>query len=459
MKIAVLNGSPKGDMSITLRYVKYMEMTHPGHNFDIVNVAAEINRIQKNEDYFSSVILRIADADAILWSFPLYFMLVPAQYKRFIELVFESDAMYAFEGKYAASISTSVHFMDHIAHNYIHAISEDLGMNFYDSYSAHMNDLLNEKERDRLAAFTSFFIGAVDKKPGIQPAFSKTEKNMLEYLPSMPENAIDTGDLSVHILADSGEPGSNLNGMVERLSSSFGGKAKITYIDDIGMKGGCLGCCRCAFENVCVYNDGFCDWYRNELLSSDIIIFASGIHDRFFSSRLKQVFDRSFFLGHTPTMKNKTVGYIVSGNLRGNEILHEFFSAFSDCGRFGFGKAISDECADSAELDDRIDSFAQSLVDYAKSGFIRPPGFYEIGGRKIFRDMIWGWMRPIFRADHRYYKKHKLYDFPQYEYKMRLERTMLGLLLSIPCVKKAALPMMKEHMIEHFDKVLSEIKK
>ena len=225
------------------------------------------------------------------------------------------------------------------------------------------------------------------------------------------------------------------------------------------MKGGCLGCCRCAFENVCVYNDGFCDWYRNELLSSDIIVFATEIRDRFISSGLKQVFDRSFFLGHTPTMKDKTVGYMVSGNLRGNEILQEFFGAFSDCGRFGFGKAISDECADSAEMDDRIDSFAQSLTDNAKSGYIRPPVFYEIGGRKVFRDMIWGWMRPIFTADHRYYKKYKMYDFPQNDYKMRFKRTMLGLLLSIPRVRKATLPTMKEHMIEPFDRVLENYKK
>jgi hypothetical protein len=63
-------------------------------------------------------------------AFPLYFLLVPSNYKRFIELIWERGAEAAFKGKYAASLSTSIHFYDHIVHNYINAISEDLDMKF-----------------------------------------------------------------------------------------------------------------------------------------------------------------------------------------------------------------------------------------------------------------------------------------------------------------------------------------
>ena len=72
--------------------------------------------------------------------------------------------------------------------------------------------------------------------------------------------------------------------------------------------------------------------------------------------------------------------------------------------------------------------------------------------------MIWGGMRPIFRADHRYYKKNKLYDFPQYDYRMRIGRTFLGVLMAIPWIQKATIPKLKEHMVKPLDKVLDQIK-
>ena len=459
MKITVLNGSPKGDMSVTLRYVKYMEMKNPGHEFDVLNIAGEITRIEKDEVYFRSLICRIKAADAVLWSFPLYYMLVPAQYKRFIEMIFENNAEYAFKDKYAASISTSVHFMDHIAHNYIHAVSEDLGMSFFDFYSPHMNDLLDEKQRKKIGTFMSLFLDAVGKRPAIQPAYERKLPLTLTYTPAASVKGVDTGNLKIHIVADEKNTGSKISHMVEKLSASFGENVKITSLDDIGMKGGCTGCCRCAFENKCIYNDGFCDWFRDELLASDIIIFAGSVRDRFISSGFKQLMDRSFFLGHTPKMKGKTMGFMVSGNLRDNRILQEFFTVFTECGGMGFGKAISDECSSSEELDEIIDSFVQELLNYAQNSYIRPPTFYAVGGHKIFRDMIWGGMRPIFRADHRYYKKNKLYDFPQYDLRMRLERMFLWFLLGIPQVRRAVLPRMREHMVEPLDKVLESIGK
>lgn len=457
MKIAVLNGSPKGDMSVTLRYVKYMEMKNAGHSFDVLNIAGEINKIEKDDEYFRSIIGRIEEADAVLWSFPVYYMLVPSQYKKFIEMLFEKNTLDAFKGKYAASISTSVHYMDQIAHNYIHAVSEDLGMLFFDYYSSHMNDLLDGDERKKIEIFTSLFLDAVERRSAIQPAFGKNTGEIIAYSPVTPVKDAGAGNLKVHVVTDEEDTGSNICRMIERLSASFGGNVKRTQIDDIGMKGGCLGCCRCAFENKCVYNDGFCDWFRNELLASDIIVFAGNVKDRFISSGFKQMFDRSFFLGHTPKMKGKTIGYMVSGNLQDNGVLREFFTVFTHCGGMGAGIAISDECSSSEELDEIIDSFARELSDYAKKGYIRPHTFYTVGGHKIFRDMIWGSMRPIFRADHHYYKKNKLYDFPQYDLRMRLERTFMWVLLGIPRVRGAVLPRMKEHMVKPLDKVLGSI--
>ncbi len=49
MKIVVLNGSPKGDLSITLQYVLLIRKKSPEHQFKIFNIAQEIRKLEKDE--------------------------------------------------------------------------------------------------------------------------------------------------------------------------------------------------------------------------------------------------------------------------------------------------------------------------------------------------------------------------------------------------------------------------
>ena len=102
MKIAVLNGSPKGQISVTMQYVHFLEQRFPETEFKYFDVALKIKRLEKDDKAFQEIIAEIAAADAVLWAFPLYFLLVCSQYKRFIELIFERNATAAFRGKPAA---------------------------------------------------------------------------------------------------------------------------------------------------------------------------------------------------------------------------------------------------------------------------------------------------------------------------------------------------------------------
>ena len=104
MNIIVLNGSPKGDNSVTLQYVNYLAKLHPQHTFQALHVAQRLRRIEQEPAAFSEVIEQVRQADAVIWSFPLYYMLVHGHYKRFIELIFERGAQDAFAGKYATAI-------------------------------------------------------------------------------------------------------------------------------------------------------------------------------------------------------------------------------------------------------------------------------------------------------------------------------------------------------------------
>jgi NAD(P)H-dependent FMN reductase len=134
MNIVVLNGSPKGELSVTLQYVRYAAKKFPAHSFQFFSIAQSIRKLEKDVAAFGEVITAVKEADAVLWAFPLYFFLVSSQYKRFIELIFERNQLAAFQGKYTASLSTSIHFFDHSAHNYIHAICDDLQMKYVGAY-------------------------------------------------------------------------------------------------------------------------------------------------------------------------------------------------------------------------------------------------------------------------------------------------------------------------------------
>ncbi len=98
MNVVVLNGSPKGELGVTLQYVRFVEKKFPQHSFRYFSIAQNIKRLEKDEAAFREVIDSVQGADAVLWSFPLYFMLVCAQYKRFIELIFERHQQTAFAG-------------------------------------------------------------------------------------------------------------------------------------------------------------------------------------------------------------------------------------------------------------------------------------------------------------------------------------------------------------------------
>ena len=141
MRIVVINGSPKGDMSVTMQYLEYIRRYTPGADFKVFNVGHDIKKIEKKPELFQEIIREIGGSDGILWCFPVYILVIPSQLKRFIELIFEHDAEKVFEDKYATALTTSAHIYDHTAHNYIHAISEDLGMKYVEGFSAEMYDL------------------------------------------------------------------------------------------------------------------------------------------------------------------------------------------------------------------------------------------------------------------------------------------------------------------------------
>ncbi|WP_342771871.1 NAD(P)H-dependent oxidoreductase, partial [Methanoculleus sp. UBA300] len=160
MQIAVISGSPKGEQSVTLQYVQFLEQAFPDYTFTVVHAGKEIRTIERQEEVWDGLLATVTESDGVLWATPVYVMLVPAQLKRFVELIDERNATEVFSGKYTASLTTSIRFFDHTAHAYLHGVCDDLGMRYVGFCSAHMQDLEKEAFQEQLILFFSDFLEA-----------------------------------------------------------------------------------------------------------------------------------------------------------------------------------------------------------------------------------------------------------------------------------------------------------
>ena len=209
MKIAVINGSPKGSYSITLQTVRYLQIKYPEHSFKFIDAGQKIRVLERD---FSEVKAQLEESDALLFSYPVYTFLAPSQLHRFIELLFENSV--ALDGKYATEITTSKHFYDVTAHKYIEENSLDLGMRFIRGLSADMEDLLTERGRADAEAFFDRFLFSV--KEGIYTELRDARAPHVPVPASRCDGSEDKLDRDVLIITDNTDPDSNLAGMIER---------------------------------------------------------------------------------------------------------------------------------------------------------------------------------------------------------------------------------------------------
>lgn len=136
MKILVINGSPKGNDSITLQTVNFLKIKFPEHDFSVLNAAQRIKKLKKD---FTEAADAIKNAELLLFSYPVYTFIAPCQLHRFISLL--KDAGLDLSEKYASQITTSKHFYDVTAHRYIKDNCSDLGLKYIDGLSADMEDI------------------------------------------------------------------------------------------------------------------------------------------------------------------------------------------------------------------------------------------------------------------------------------------------------------------------------
>ena len=450
MKVAVLNGSPKGEKSVTLQYALYLRKKFPDLELTIHPVAQKIQKLERDEEAFRQILEDVHSAELVLWASPLYFLWVPSQFKRFIELIFARGAEDAFRDRYTAVVTTSVHFYDHTAHGYLHALCDDLGMRYLGGYSAGMYDLLRRRERQRFLLFGENLRDAVMRGAPTVATYPPLMRAPFSYLPGPAQPSVDTGGKRILILTDAKPEDANLAGMVQALRDRFLPEGEVVNLHDVAIAGGCLGCISCGYDNRCVYfgRDGYRDFYEAKVKAADVILMAGAMKDRALSSRWKLFFDRSFYNTHQPVLAGKQVGFLISGPLGQNANLRQILAGYTECQGANFAGFVTDEPGNSAAIDSQLHEFAQTAVHLAVQSYLQPATFLGVAGTKVMRDEIWGPLRFAFLADHRYFKKYGLYRFPQKQYKMRVRNALMTLLMSVPATRKSIEKRITEEMVK-----------
>ena len=446
MQILVLNGSPKGNYSITLQTVNYLQALHPEHSFEILHVGQRIKQLEKD---FSGAAEALKKADILLFSYPVYTFVAPCQLHRFLELL--KDSGLDVSGKWASQITTSKHFYDFTAHRYIQDNCGDLGLRYVRGLSADMEDLLSEKGRKEASDFLDYLLWSVEQN-SFEPvsARSTTPKHAPVTVPEMAEK--QEGDIV--IVTDCRPEDTQLQAMIDRFRAVSPRKTRVENIREYPLRGGCLGCFNCAITGKCIYTDGFDDYLRNTIQTAEAIVYAFSIQDHSMGARFKMYDDRNFCNGHRTVTIGMPVGYLISGNYSEEVNLQTIVEARAQVGsNFLAGVATDEENPDAA-----IDLLSARLEYALERKYLPPQNFYGIGGMKVFRDLIW-LMQGMMRADHKFYKSHGQYDFPQKQWPTMLKMYAVGSLLANPKIKAKMGNAMNEGMIMPYKKVLDNLKK
>lgn len=450
MKILVLNGSPKGQYSVTLQTINYLQKLCPKHEFEVFHVGARIKALEKD---FTSVKEAVRKAKLIIFSYPVYTFIAPYQLHRFIELLKESGIR--MEGKFVTQISTSKHFYDVTAHRYIQDNCQDMGMKYIRGLSADMDDLLKEK-------------GQKDAKEFLKFVFWSMKNDVYEALPVRSDEsgqlkAVTVSQLQeremkvrqeakpgdVVIVTDCEDDNIQLHNMITRFQNVFPRKTRVVNIRKYPFIGGCLGCFNCAVSGKCIYIDKFDEFLRNEIQTAESIVYAFTIKDHSMGAAFKLYDDRQFCNGHRTVTMGMPLGYLVSGAYSKEPNLQMILEARAQVGNNFLAGVATDE----VNPDESIDEMAETLNYALENKYVPPQNFYGIGGMKIFRDLIWI-MQGMMKADHKFYKAHGQYDFPQKEWPTMLKMYLVGGLISNPKIKAKMGNAMNEGMLMPYKKLL-----
>jgi len=165
-------------------------------------------------------------------------------------------------------------------------------------------------------------------------------------------------------------------GWAEKELESLGHDVQRIYLNNKSIQG-CLGCAKCREtpdEIACVQKDDAID-IMEQMISSDLTLYASPVYFWGFSAQIKALIDRGFSLvtnyhrpGHTSLMEDKRIGLLVTGAGTYENNAEGIFTSFDRIANYLLAKKSGElyigECSSPAALSDEIKGRA---IDLARS--------------------------------------------------------------------------------------------
>ena len=188
-----------------------------------------------------------------------------------------------------------------------------------------------------------------------------------------------TGELTMRIttlLGSAKKKGNTATvlGWVEEELKSLGHDAERVYLNSKSIRG-CLGCAKCREnpdEIACVQKDDAID-IMEQMISSEVVLFASPIYFWGFSAQIKALIDRGYSLvtnyhkpGHTSLMEGKRIGLLVTGADPYEDNAEGMFTTFDRIVDFLLarksGELYVGECSVPSELSEEVKDKALELA-------------------------------------------------------------------------------------------------
>lgn len=403
MTTTVFCGSPKGENSITLQTVRYLSAVFPEDRFDIFNVATSAGRVGRNLDAISR---SLASADSVLFAYPVYSFGVPSQLMQAVEELKAAGVRFA--GRFCTQLTTSMKVLDPLAHEWIERNAVEMGMRTVPGLSAGQEDLPEKSGQRDAVRFWRYFRAAC--RGELDAASPVDDRRRFRTL----------------ILADLHPDDRKLADMIRSFRDAYPYCTEIRNVRDMALRGGCLGCLKCAPQGHCVYADGFEDEFRSRHMTADATVVAFSIRDHGIGSRLKRYFDRTYFNGHRAPEKRSSSGYLVNGELSGEPHLKTYLNSYTqfrhtrDCG-----------ICSSEDGEKGIVALAARMKYSLENDYLPPRNFYGEACMTMFRDIVTE-LRGVMRADYRYFRDHGLLDFAENRTERIRKSMQAGMLLSSP---------------------------
>ena len=163
-------------------------------------------------------------------------------------------------------------------------------------------------------------------------------------------------------------------GWVEEELKSMEHDVERIYLNNKSI-GGCLGCAKCREipdEIACVQKDDAID-IMEQMISSDVVLFASPIYFWGFSAQIKALIDRGYSLvtnyhkpEHTSLMRGKRIGLLITGADAYEDNAEGIFTAFDRIVDFMLARKTGElyvgECSVPVEIPEEVKNKALELA-------------------------------------------------------------------------------------------------